>query len=283
MERIVVGMDGSTTTRSALEWAAALARATSAKVVAVNAHVPLQSEMRPGYLERLRARRQQELVAWCGDALDDVPSGLEVVDGDPRDVIPAAVERHDADLLVVASSGEGSRGPGFLRVGSVVEYLAHHLARPMAVITPDAPPLISSIVIGVDGSDHGRSAIGWVAHVAEATGATVTAIAVTEPDHPLANPEFAEDWRVAVERELTTRWAAPLGALGDRFSPVVTDATPVSDAIVRTADDVKADLVVVGARGLGGITGLRIGGTALGVLHRAKRPVVLVPADPRDR
>ncbi|MEX2627766.1 MAG: universal stress protein [Ilumatobacteraceae bacterium] len=282
MERIVVGMDGSATTRDALEWAVELARATGAEVIAVNAHTPGQSELRPGHLERLRARRQEELATWCADVFGDVPSTLEVVDGDPRNVIPAAVSRHGADLLVVASSGERSRGPGFLRIGSVVEHLAHHLDRPLAVITPGAPPTISRILVGVDGSDHGHSAISWVAHVAEATGANVTGVAITEPKHPLASPEFADDWRAAAERELTTRWAAPLGALGDRFRPIVTETTPVADTLIRLAGDEHADVVVVGARGLGGIRGLRIGGTALGVLHRTKRPVVLVPSDPQD-
>jgi nucleotide-binding universal stress UspA family protein len=283
MERIVVGMDGSATTRGALEWAAALARATGAELIAVNAHVPMQSEMRPGYLERLRAQRQQDLASWCEGALDGVESRLEVVDGDPRDVISGAIERHDADLLVVASSGETSRGPGFLRIGSVVEHLAHHLDRPMAVVAPDTAPEITKIVVGVDGSEHGRRAIEWTAAVAEATGAAVTAVAVAEPSHPLANIEHTADWRAAAERQLTERWAAPLAALGDRYHAVVSDTVPVADALVRAGGDERADLVVVGARGLGGFSGLRIGGTALGVLHRAKRSVALVPSAPRGR
>ena len=120
-----------------------------ATVVVVNAHVPGQSEMRPGYLERLRERRADELRQWCGDLLDEVPSSMEIVDGDPRDVLREALDRHSADLLVVASAGHRSRGPGFLHVGSVVEYLAHHLEHPLAVITPGAEPTVDRIVIGI--------------------------------------------------------------------------------------------------------------------------------------
>lgn len=283
MERIVVGMDGSEGARSALVWAAEIARATGAAVIAVNAHMPGQSEMRPGYLERLRDQRASELERWCGDLLDGLKSSLEVVDGDPRDVLPAALEQHRADLLVVASAGHRSKGPGFLHVGSVVEYLAHHLEHPMAVITPGSEPPIRTIVIGIDGSDHGRSAIGWTALLAGATGARVVALSVCEPDHPIASPGCDEDWQRAVERLLSQKWAAPLAALGDRFSVVVSESSAVADTLVGAAADNEADLVVVGARGLGGVTGLRIGGTALAVLHRAERPVVLVPRDPRDR
>lgn len=279
MERIVVGVDGSEGAQSALAWAAAMARATEAEVVVVNAHQPGQSEMRPGYLERLRARRAAELEQWCGDLLDGVRSRREVVDGDPRDVLHAAPERFGADLLVVASAGHRSRGPGFLHVGSVVEYLSHHLDHPMAVITPGAEPSVSRIVIGIDGSDHGRSAIAWTAELAAATGAEVIAVSVCEPDHPIASPGCSQDWERAVERLLTETWAAPLAALGDRFQVIVSDSAAVADTLVGAATDHQADLVVVGARGLGGITGLRIGGTAVAVLHRAERPVVLVPRD----
>lgn len=283
MERIVVGMDGSEGARSALLWAAEIARATGAAVVAVNAHQPGQSEMRPGYLERLRDRRSNELERWCGDVLDGVKSNQVVIDGDPRDVLPAALEEYRADLLVVASAGQRSRGPGFLHTGSVVEYLAHHLEHPMAVITPGSEPPIERIVIGIDGSDHGRTAVGWAAHLAAATGAHVVAVSVCEPDHPIASPGCAEDWEHAAQRLLTETWAAPLAALGDRFSIDVSESAAVADTLVAAAADHRADLVVVGARGLGGVTGLRIGGTALAVLHRAERPVVLVPRDPRDR
>ena len=40
---------------------------------------------------------------------------------------------------------------------------------------------------------------------------------------------------------------------------------------------IHGDLLVVGARGLGGFSGLRIGGTAMGLLHRAELPLVVVP------
>lgn len=277
MERIVVGMDGSEGARSALAWTARIAKATGATVVVVNAHVPGQSEMRPGYLERLRERRADELKHWCGDLLDDVPSSMEIVDGDPRDVLRDALDRHSADLLVVASAGHRSRGPGFLHVGSVVEYLAHHLEHPLAVITPGSEPTVERIVIGIDGSEHGRSSIGWTARLATATGAEVLAVSVCEPDHPIGSAGCAEDWERAAERLLTEKWAAPLAELGDQFRVLVSENVAVADTLVGAAADQHADLVVVGARGLGGVTGLRIGGTALAVLHRAERPVVLVP------
>jgi nucleotide-binding universal stress UspA family protein len=53
--------------------------------------------------------------------------------------------------------------------------------------------------------------------------------------------------------------------------------TNAADALLEAARQQRSDLVVVGARGLGGVTGLRIGGVALRTLHEADRSVVLVP------
>jgi nucleotide-binding universal stress UspA family protein len=77
-------------------------------------------------------------------------------------------------------------------------------------------------------------------------------------------------------------WTGPLAALGDRFESTTRSGTPVADTLLDVAAEVHADLLVVGTRGLGGFTGLRIGGVALAVLHRCDRPVVLVPPDDAD-
>jgi nucleotide-binding universal stress UspA family protein len=58
---------------------------------------------------------------------------------------------------------------------------------------------------------------------------------------------------------------------------VVTRQGTVPEAILETAATEQADVLVLGARGLGGFTGLRAGGVALAVVHRAELPVIMVP------
>jgi nucleotide-binding universal stress UspA family protein len=267
-------MDGSQSAIGALRWAAALAAGTGAEVIAVHAFVPMQSEKRPGFLERLRAEQVDRLAQWCGDILADVPSSQEVVDGEPGDVLPDALRRHRADLLVVASQGD-SGGPGFLHVGSVVEGLAHHLEHPMAVITPGSAPTVTRIVTGIDTSEHGITAIDWSAGIARSMGATVVAVAVSDDD-PMGAAD--RDWEDATDSMLAARWAQPFSEMGDRFTGVVSSRRSVPDTLLEHARASKADLVVIGAREVGDVIGLRVGGTALAVLHRADRPVLLVPA-----
>jgi nucleotide-binding universal stress UspA family protein len=278
VKRIVVGVDGSDASLEAVDWAAALAGIVDAEVMAVTAFVPTQSELKPERHERLRSEQATQLEEWCADRLGGVEHRLEVVDGDPRSALPAAVADQDADLLVVAATGTSGRRPGLLHVGSVVEYLAHHLERPFAVVPGATGPALERLVVGVDGSAESRQAVAWAASVAAPAAAGVTAVAVEEPKRPINAASDADAWRRAAEIVVTADWAAPLAAREDRFRPVVVRDAPVVDTILDVAAAEDADLVVLGARGIGGITGLRIGGVALAALHRCDRPTVIVPA-----
>jgi nucleotide-binding universal stress UspA family protein len=46
--------------------------------------------------------------------------------------------------------------------------------------------------------------------------------------------------------------------------------------IVEYADSIDADLIVVGSRGLGAISSTLLGSVSRGILHAAKRPVLIV-------
>jgi nucleotide-binding universal stress UspA family protein len=281
MRRIVVGVDGSDSSLEAAGWAAGLATAVGAEIVVVNAYIPVQSEIRPDYAQRLRDEQTQRLEEWCTGVLDGTEHRVEVRNGDARDVLPAAAGDHDADLLVIATTGSTGHAPGFLHLGSVAEYLAHHAERPLAVIAPEPSRELGRVVVAVDGSPPSRNAVRWVADLADATEAAVTAVAVEEPKAPIYDADGAEldeaTWRPAAEQVVASDWAEPLAGLEGRFRAVVSRQAPVAEAILDVAGAEAADLLVVGARGVGGVTGLRIGGVALAVLHRADLAVVLVP------
>jgi nucleotide-binding universal stress UspA family protein len=285
MRTIVVGVDGSDPAAEALTWSAAVAGTVGARLVAVHAMVLPYSEVNPQTAQRLRAARSAWLEDWATPLLGELPHDLDLRAGDPRDVLPVAAREHDADLLVVASTGATGRGPGFLALGSVAEYLAHHVERPLAIVTPKASHRLTRIVVGVDGSRHGLFAAGWVADLAEASGAGVVAVAVLEDTTALG--EAVEDadpdtWQQEAQQKVVTGWAAPLARLGSYLQVSVTRDGPVAETLLGIAAREGADLLVVGARGLGGFTGLRAGGVALGVVHRADLPVVLVPPAPDD-
>ena len=136
IERIVVGIDGSDNSRKALAWAADLARALDAEVVAVHS---------VGLLERLASGHQPDADSTYGDVphlfetdwcavLDDptVRSTRLLRDGNPVTVLLGVAEEFDAGLIVVGSRGLG--GYPELLLGSTSTQVAQHSVRPVVVV-----------------------------------------------------------------------------------------------------------------------------------------------------
>ena len=85
------------------------------------------------------------------------------------------------------------------------------------------------------------------------------------------------NWRRNLERRVREEYAAELIDVGADVTVLALAGMSVADTLLQSAKDERADVVVVGTRGLGGFSSLRVGGVALKTLHRSDRPVVLVP------
>lgn len=283
MRSIVVGTDGSDNARVATRWAAALAGATGASLTAVAAFQPVESELPPARVDRLRAELADQLSEWVADTAASGITLEQVVEtGDPRDALPRVADRSDSDLIVVGRVGT-SAGPGVLHLSSVPEYLAHHCDRPLAVVGGAVEVPVSKVLVATDGSVKAEAALSWALEVASTSDVALKVVGVERPEDPTSR-EVAVARRATQQQELQERieqeWTTPLREADMTFEAVAVIDDDVADGILRAADETAADLVVVGMRGLGGFTGLRVGRVALKTLHRAELPVVLVPPAP---
>jgi nucleotide-binding universal stress UspA family protein len=277
MERIVVGTDGSAGAANALRWAARLASRHHAEVIVMTGFVPAQSELPPGRLDSLLDEQQARLESWSEAArLGDLAVRTVVEQGDPRPGILAVAERERADLVVVGRVGT-SAGPGLLRIGSMAEWLAHHAELPIAVVGGAVNLTTRSVLVGVDGSVGSRAAVEWVRTMRADADLRVVAASVHQPTVEWTPADSPDNWRRALEQSIRDDYASALVAAGVDLDVSALGGSNVADALLQAAADERVDLVVVGTRGLGGFSGLRIGGVALKTLHRADRPVVLVP------
>ena len=137
---------------------------------------------------------------------------------------------------------------------------------------------IDCIVVGVDGSPNACRAVQWAAGLAARTGARVVAV------HALGLLFHGEDgevrpaqpMRAEIQQKLEREWCAPLVAAGVTYEGRAIDGSPVM-VLLSVADEVDADLVVVGSRGLGGFPELLLGSTSTQVAQLARRPVTIVP------
>jgi nucleotide-binding universal stress UspA family protein len=277
MKRIVVGADGSAGSAEAMRWAANLALRQGAEIVVMTGWEPAESELPPGRVETLLAEQEQQLEEWSAPArLDDVPVRTVVERGDPRPGILEVAEREGADLVVVGRVGQ-SAGPGLLNIGSMAEWLAHHADRPMAVVGGAVNVTTRSVLIGVDGSEGSRAAVAWVRDLDGSSDLRVVAASMEQHYVEWTPASSSENWRRDLERRIRDDYAADLVAAGIDFEALALQGVNAAESLLKAAQAEHTDVIVVGARGLGGFLGLRIGGVALKVLHEADRPVVLIP------
>jgi nucleotide-binding universal stress UspA family protein len=277
MKRILVGADGSEGAANAMRWSARLAAHTGAELVVMTGFVPTESELPPHRVEVLLTEQERQLASWSEAARSgDVKVRTVVERGDPRPGILAVAEREDADIVVVGRVGQ-SAGPGLFRLGSVVEWLAHHCDLPLAVVGGVVERPERVVLVGVDGSAGSRKAVRWIQEALVGTELRVVAASAFQPLVEWTPANSEENWRRHLEQKIREDFAADLVEQGVALEASVLCGSNTADLLLQAAEDSDADLVVVGARGLGGFTGLRVGGVALSILHRTDRSIVLVP------
>ena len=139
MKRIMVGLDGSAASTAAVRWSATLASATGAELVGLHAYRNPYAEVPVDEHERMLAERAQIIdQQWLRPAVEaGVRVRSQIVEGDPRRMLPATAQDGDVDLLVLGRGDQGVK-PGFFHLGSVVEHIAHDARQPLAVIPADA-------------------------------------------------------------------------------------------------------------------------------------------------
>lgn len=289
MERIVVGMDGSARAANALRWAVEEGSVRQLPVVAVlcwsmldQHHVGDSVEFDPNYSE-------QDAVEAL-DAFVTSAVGPDAAGAVEREVV---CERRGAGLLA-AAAGEallvlGSRGLGGFRgllMGSVSQQCLHHAPCPVAIVRPLDPDrwVDRRIVVGLDGSANSRQALDWALDEARARGCAIEVVHTWAQPYAYGYPTPVPLDPAPVEaraREMVERCvddADTTGLAGPVEVIVTSGGSPAAALLVRAE---AADLVVVGARGVGGFRGLLLGSLAHQVAVHAPCPAVVVPpADP---
>jgi nucleotide-binding universal stress UspA family protein len=141
------------------------------------------------------------------------------------------------------------------------------------------------IIVGIDGSDHSHRALEWAVNEAAVRHAPLTVITVNQavvgygggPVEFPGDTDRAGQARKAAQAQ-TDSIIEKAGAESRPPSVSVQAVTgfPAEELIRAGAD---ADMIVVGARGVGGFRRLRMGSVASQLTLHAHRPVVVVPSD----
>lgn len=138
---------------------------------------------------------------------------------------------------------------------------------------------VQRIVVGIDGSPGSQAALAWAVDEARLRGATLEPIRVWSWPIPYVGPGMAGlDPKLLEEGEQAILDEALDAAdtSGVEVEPVLVEG-PAAQRLLEQAKG--ADLLVVGSRGRGGFKGLLLGSVSQQVVHHARGPVVVIPAE----
>jgi nucleotide-binding universal stress UspA family protein len=285
--RILLATDGSDEARAATEWLRTLPlpQSCAIRILAVaaadetlRAHLPNGREYRARLCEAATtvARRALEVLAPRWSNVDS-----QMREGDARDEILRVADEWAADLIVL-----GARGLNPLKralLGSVSSAVVRHAPCPVLVVR-DPHQGLRRVVLGVDGSDDARAAAAFLASLQFGSTMRLTLVGAVPPPPVVSAPEVAVG--ALFLDEALARWEGQTRAAVDAVAAtfegkagLVTRRVRVGHAgeeLVENARAIDADLIVVGARGLGAFKRLLLGSVSDYVVTHAACPVLVV-------
>jgi nucleotide-binding universal stress UspA family protein len=140
-------------------------------------------------------------------------------------------------------------------------------------------PRFRTILHPTDLSDSSAPAFQYACALAPDSGARLVALHALEPVQPIMTegvilPTDTEYTRTACREQLHNM--RPVDRMIE-YDRLFRDG-PATETILAVADEVGADLIVMGTHGRGGLSRLLLGSVAEHVLRRAKCPVLFVKA-----
>ncbi|MGQ4486064.1 universal stress protein [Streptomyces sp. SAS_281] len=275
---IAVGIDPSRNWRLTVAWAADEAHRRHLGLRLVVA-VPPQHDTHhvddtPRHMARIMESKDAVSAAagWARERRPDAEIATSVIDGFPAQVM-ARLSQNAA--MIVLGSRHLSRTEEYLSAGALVLPVTAQAHCPVAVVgesehsTQERPYL----VVGVDGSEPSLSALAFAFEEAALRQAELRAIAVWQP--PVFSLRSSDTMFESERRqlsEITAGWTVEYPDL--RLSHEVRVGSPV-ETLAEAGEHALG--LVVGRRGRGGYTGMRVGSVVHGLLHRAHCPIITVP------
>lgn len=291
MSHLLIASDGSDSSRAAQEFAVSLPfrERPSVRLLAVTALPVTLSEY---YVEDVlyqQAHQIQNTVVAprvtieaerLRTAFASVTTDLRI--GDPANEIVAAAKEHPTDVIVLGA--RGLSGVSRFLLGSVSDYVCRNAPQSVLVVRTEPHTHVTDghiplsqprrILFATDGSASSNLAIDRFASwqwPGDAVARVITAHQIERAFGFEIAPVY-EPYRTAERLQAEAILQSASRRLAKGFSQVETadcESTKIANTIVQEAEDWKAELIVIGNRGLGRWERFFLGSTSLGVLHHA--------------
>lgn len=297
LTKIVLATDGSPQAERAARMAFTLSSKIGAELHVLcvgqvpGAYIPAETEILDyEFWEEMRQFAREEASGRLQEEVRKIED-----EGGKVERSHVAVGRADAEIVRLAEEigaqmvVVGSRGLGPLRravLGSVSNSVVRHAHGSVLVVraNDEDTHLPGRVLLALDGSNEAEAAERMALEICASTGSEIHILSVVETEayRPYPGPEFREGWEVDLERAkhhartFLDEHAQRIKAEGVKVGETKLALGDADREIVRFAEGMHADLIVVGSRGLGGVRRALIGSVSDSVVRHAHCPVLVV-------
>lgn len=243
------------------------------------------------YIETFKEIKQEiapKIVDSIMDILKPVQARIStaIVEGSPAQCILNAVKASDIDMVVMGA--RGIKGIESLFAGSVTRAVAIKSPKPVLIIKlPASERPVLKVLYATDGSEYSRDTGRFLTLIPFPDNTEITILNVVPPEF-LAIPETfapkvneriieiidqAQSIRLNNSQRIVEQ-AEVILSKTIRTIRIMSEVGDPSTVILRVSEEIKADLIVVGCRGLRGIKGV-MGSVSRNILAHSKCSVLI--------
>ena len=229
-----------------------------------------------------------------------IAAGVEceafVVRGRPWRLIPEIAEERGSFLIAIGPYGSSgprsvdSQGATESVHGSTAQRVIRAAGRPVFVATGDKPIPDglegTKWFVGTDFSDSSLAAVSWAKRAAARVGGELHIANVVIPAGGEDKPDEERTWRQVLRDQSKLEAGKKLAEYAKEHAPnaqihQVVSPDYASHALCRAAEEIPADIMVVGTHRQSVLGRLLIGSTAARCIRIAPMPTLLVPETAR--
>lgn len=246
---------------------------------ASHGHVPTAARFAHDLAEIARHRADQ-VVEHAAERLIGLPCRVTPIvrEGHPVEVLERFAAERAVDLLVIGPRGRGAVGS--ILLGSVSQALLHSMPAPILVARPPVAAA-KRVLLAVDGSEPSLEAARFLASFPLSVEAHISVLVSVTPWTDEYASFRAQNFTslVAAERtharEIAQRAIDILAERKRGAEPIVRDGDAKRE-ILHAARELDVDLIVTGARGMGGFKGLILGSVSRAISKAAPCSTLIV-------
>jgi len=292
---ILVPLDGTPFSESAIPWAVAIARSANAALELVHVHVPKLHDVpaavtpyayqhAPDYSVIADDEEFDAEASWLENRAFELRArtGLAVsastVVGHPAETLCEEVVALGADLVVMATHARA----GFerYRFPAVADLLVRHASAPVLLIPPAEgtdterlPVQFRRMLVPLDGSAFSEQILPAVRSFGQLTGAQPWLLHVVTPYSPTTRTDD-DGYALNGDEYLATIAHSLTPVTGPVTTTTMVDRRP-ADAICEAASEPEVDLIAMATHGRGGMSRVLLGSTGDEVVRSTSKPVLL--------